>query len=261
MDERIQDLFGWAATCLSICFYFYPFFPFLNILKGKLNYEDSPGILVTSIYINSFCWYIYGDTIFSDPIKICNFIGAFISFFYMLIYLAYEIKKYTVDAILNILIIFTGSYAVYKGFTIMIDDDTIIGKICFGTSCLVFFTPIQIIYRVTKEKNYNIIPIYLATSSLFSSCFWIIHGVFIKDLYIVFPNLIGIILAKIQIFIFLKYKRKYPGIGETESSSTIGIETNENEKERKEEGSNRDDEDAPAKEKEKSVKIVSRIDN
>ena len=245
-----------------MCFYFSPIFPFINVLKGKLNYEDTPGILVISIYINSFCWYIYGDTIFSDPIKICNLIGVSISFFLMVIYLAYEIKKYMVDAILNISIIFTGSYAIYKGFTIMIDDDTIIGKICFGTSCLVFFTPIQLIYRVTKEKNYNLIPIYLSCASLLSSCFWIIHGVFIKDLYIVFPNVIGIILAKILIFIFLKYKRKYPGIGERESSSTIDIETNENEKEKekKEEESNKDDEEAPATEKEKPIKIVSKID-
>ena len=261
MDEKSQDLFGWMATCFNMCFYFSLIFPFINVLKGKLNYEDTPGILVTSIYINCFCWYIYGDTIFSDPIKICNLLGGIISFFLMLIYLAYEIKKYTIDAILNILIILTGSYAVFKGFTIMIDDDTIIGKICFGTSCLLFLTPIQIIYRVMEEKNYNLIPIYLANVSLFSSCFWIIHGILIKDLYIVFPNVIGFILSKIQIFIFLKYKRKYPGIGERESSSTIGIETNEKEKEKNEEYINKDDEDVPTTEKEKPVKIVSKIGN
>ena len=260
MDEIVQDAFGWVATCLTMSFYISPIFPFINVLKGKLNYEDTPGVLVTSIYINCFCWYIYGDTIFSDPIKICNLIGAMISFFLMLIYLAYEIKKYTVDAVLNILIIFTGSYAVYKGFTIMIDDDTIIGKICFGTSCLVFFTPIQLIYKVSKEKNYNLIPIYFSCATFFSSCFWIIHGVFIKDLYIVFPNVIGIILSKIQIFIFLKYKRKYPGIGEREASSTIGIETNENEK-KEDDNINKDDEEAPTTVKEKPVKIVSKIDN
>lgn len=260
MDDIIQDSFGWVATCLNMFFYFSPIFPFINVLKGKLNYEDTPGVLVTSIYINCFCWYIYGDTIFSDPIKICNLIGAIISFFLMLIYLAYEIKKYTVDAILNILIIFTGSYAFYKGITIMIDDDTIIGKICFGTSCLVFLTPIQLIYKVMKEKNYNLISIYLTCVIFFSSFFWILHGVYIKDLYIVFANVIGIILSTIQIFIFLKYKRKYPGIGEKECSSTIGIETNENDK-KEDDNTIKDDEDAPAKIKEKPVRIASNIDN
>ena len=82
MDEIFQDLFGWAATCLTLCFYCSPILPFINVLKGKLNFEDTPGILVTSIYINSFCWYIYGDTIFSEPIKICNLIGVIISFFF-----------------------------------------------------------------------------------------------------------------------------------------------------------------------------------
>ena len=128
----------------------------------------------------------------------------------------------------------------------MIDDDTIIGKICFGTSCLIFLTPNSV---------------YIETS-LFSSYFWKIHGVFIKDLNIVFPNANGIILAKVQIFIFLQYKGKYPGIDGRESSSIIGIETNENEKEIKDEdNTNKGDEETPVTNKEKPAKIVSKVDN
>ena len=65
----------------------------------------------------------------------------------------------------------------------MIDDETIIGKICLRASCLVFFAPIQVICRVTKSNNYNLNPIYLSYTSLFSSRFWMILGI-VKKIYI-----------------------------------------------------------------------------
>ena len=209
------------------------FFSYINVFKGKISYEDTPGIVVTVSYANCFCWCIYGKLIYSNQIKICNLIGAVSSFFLISIYLLYESKKYTLDAILNSIIIIAGLYAIYRGFTIVIEDDSIIGKICIGISCLVFLSPIQIIYRVLREKNYNLIPIYSAY--------------------------ISIILAAIQILIFHIYKKRYTTIGEKESSSTIGIESNENNK--KGDMEIKIEDESQSKMEAKPVKIISKMDN
>ena len=260
--EKVQEAFGWVATCLTMCFYISPVIPFINVFRGKLNYEDTPAIIVSTSYVNCFCWYIYGDMVFSDQIKICNLIGAISSLVLMCIYLAYEVRKYTVDAILNALIIITGSYAVYRGLTIIIDDDAIIGKICNGTALIVFLSPIQLIYRVVKEKNYNLIPIYTAWVSLASTGCWVTYGIFLSDFYVVFPNAIGIVLAITQIVVFLNYKRKYPGIGEVNYTSTIGIENTGNEEGKKEEDTSiSNDEENHKDMKEKPVKIIAKDDN
>ena len=257
--DKVQEIFGWVATGLTMCFYISPIIPFINVFRGKLNYEDTPAIIISTSYVNCFCWYIYGDMIFSDQIKMCNLIGAISSLVLICIYLAYEVRKYTVDAILNALIIITGSYAVYRGLTIIIDDDAIIGKICNCTSLIVFLSPIQLIIRVIKEKNYNLIPIYTAWVSLASTSCWVTYGAFITDLYVIFPNAIGILLAIIQIIVFLNYKRKYPGIGDRESSSTIDIVTTGNDEGKKEESSNIKEDDENEKNiKEKPVKIVGK---
>ena len=233
--ENLEDAFGWVATCLTMCFYISPVIPFINVIKGKISYEDTPGVLVSASYVNCFCWYIYGDMIFSDQVKICNGIGAISSLCLICIYLVYEITKYTLDAILNALIILTGSYAVYRGLTIVVDDDAIIGKICNCTAIIVFLSPIQLIYRVFRENNnYHLIPIYTAWVSVFSTGCWIMYGILIKDIYILIPNIIGLILGIIQIVIYTIFKRKYPTIGERErDTSTIDIENNgiENSKE------------------------------
>lgn len=255
--DSLEDVFGWVATGLTMCFYISPVIPFINVFKGRLNYEDTPAILVTASYVNCFCWYIYGDMIFSDQVKICNGIGAISSLCLICIYLAYEIRKYTLDAILNALIIITGSYAVYRGLTIVVDDDAVVGKICNVTSIIVFLSPIQLIYRVVREKNnYFLIPIYTAWVSLLSTSCWITYGIMISDVYIMIPNIIGVILAVLQICIYIYFKKKYPTIedrGRERETSAIDIDNTIDD--RKETSNIKDDEDISKNTTEKPVTI------
>jgi len=260
--DNLEDIFGWAALCLNMCIYLTPVLPFINVLKGKVSYEDTPGVLVSSTYVNCFCWYIYGDMIFSDQVKICNCIGSIISLCLIVIYLVYEIRKYTLDAILNALIIITGSYATYRGLTIVVDDDAVIGKICNVTSIIVFLNPMYLIYKVIREKNnYILIPIYTAWVSLFAHGLWVIYGIIIKDVYLMVPNVIGIVLSIIQICIYIIFKKKYPTFGEREKdTSTIDIENTGND-DRREDTTIKDDEEIQNSSKGKPVKIVSKLDN
>ena len=167
--DTIQESIGWIAGCFNICFYLTPIFNFIKVLKGKVNFEESPGVYVTTCYVNCFIWFIYGDMIFSDQVKISNMIAALINLIFMLIYLAFELRKYFVDAILNTLILITGSWACYRALTIVIDDDRVVGDICIGTTIIIFISPIQILYKVFKEKNYNIIPVFSAIIYLFTT--------------------------------------------------------------------------------------------
>ena len=125
--DTVQEYLGWAACGISVLYYIAPIFPFLQVLKGKLNFEDTPGVFVTTCYINTFVWYIYGDMIFSDQVKYSNMVASGISLVLMVIYLIYELRKYLVDSILNTLILITGTWAVYRALTIIIDDDIIFG--------------------------------------------------------------------------------------------------------------------------------------
>jgi solute carrier family 50 protein (sugar transporter) len=260
--NNLEDIFGWAALCLNMCIYLTPVLPFINVLKGKVSYEDTPGVLVSATYVNCFCWYIYGDMIFSDQVKICNCIGAIISLCLIVIYLVYEIRKFTLDAILNALIIITGSYATYRGLTIVVDDDAVIGKICNVTAIIVFLNPMYLIYKVIREKNnYILIPIYTAWVSLFAYGLWVIYGIIIKDVYLMVPNVIGIVLSIIQICIYIIFKKKYPTFGEREKdTSTIDIENTGND-DRREDTTIKDDEEIQNNSKGKPVKIVSKLDN
>ena len=253
--DNFQEMCGWIGCGLNILYHLAPVFPFLRVIQGKVNFEDTPGIFVSTCYVNSFIWYIYGDMIFSNQIKYSFCCTSCISLCLMSIYLICELKKYLVDSILNILILVTGTWAVYRALTIIIDDDRIVGKICICTSIIVYLTPAQMLYRVIKEKNYMFIPIYPAIIYCFACCSLITYGILISDYYIIISHSIGILVSLAQICIYFSYKRKYPAIGEREFSSTIGIETTGNESSVKEETSIKIDEESQVN-KEKPVKIV-----
>jgi uncharacterized protein with PQ loop repeat len=180
-------------------------------------------------------------------------IAALINLIFMLIYLAFELRKYFVDAILNTLILITGSWACYRALTIVIDDDRVVGDICIGTTIIIFISPIQILYKVFKEKNYNIIPVFSAIIYLFTCLFWFVYAIFIKDFYLAFPNLLGIILSAVEIAVYINCKRRYPGIGEI-TTGTIDIVSGGNDENKKEETPIKIDEGKP-------VKIVNKLDN
>ena len=252
--DTIQESIGWIAATFNICFYLTPTLNFVKVLKGKVNFEESPGVYVTTCYVNSFIWFIYGDMIFSDQVKISNMISALINLIFMLIYLAFELRKYFIDAILNTLILITGSWAVYRALTIVIDDDRVVGDICIGTTFIIFLSPIQILYKVFKEKNYNIIPVFAAIIYLSGCLSWFIYAIFIKDFYLAFPHVLGVILSGVEIAVYVNCKRRYPGIGENGASGTIDIVSGGNDDIKKEETPIKIDEGKP-------VEIVNKLDN
>jgi uncharacterized protein with PQ loop repeat len=233
MDKN--ELVAWTAAALSLVYYISPIVPFFDVLKGKLYFEDSPGILVTCCYVNCLVWFIYGKLISNIQIKYSNLISGCFCIVFLTIYLCYEIRKYLLDTILNALILISGTWSIYRIFANIIEDDQVVGKFCFGTAMVLYIFPVYIIYRVIKEKNYFLIKIYASTAYLFACISWVIYGYLITDNYIIYPHAIGAVLYFILIIIYLSYKRKYPLIGKKNLSSTIGIEIGGNEEGRREE--------------------------
>jgi uncharacterized protein with PQ loop repeat len=263
--DWVQDTFGWAAAALTLFFIITPIIPFYNVIKGKLNFEDTPGQYITANYLNYFCWYLYGDLLYSFQLKYCNLVGTIVSGILLSIYLYYEVKKYTADAILNGLILVSGTYLIYVTLTNIIDDDKIIGTICIVTYLIVLAFPARIIIKVLRNKNYYIIQFCSSWLSMLISSCWVIYGVLYDEIYIVFPHIIKIILDMIQITIFVNYRRKYPSIriGDKEdmngTSSTV-FENNDNDIiTKKEDSENKGDDDANSNLKEKPVKIVEKM--
>ena len=223
--EKIQEIFGWVAFGLTTITFCFPIPPYIKVLKGQIDYEETPSFLACSLYINYFCWSVYGDMIFSNQLKYCFCIGSIIIACLMLIYLYFEIRKFLVDTILNTLILITGSYALYRTLTIIVDDDRNVGKICLSTNLLAYFTSVQTIYKVIKDKSYILISIKSCLITICSTICWTIYGCIISDVYLIVSFIISSVICLAQIILYFYFKRKYPMFFEKGNSNTsIDIE-------------------------------------
>jgi solute carrier family 50 protein (sugar transporter) len=262
MIVDLEDTVGWIGCGITTCFFVPQLTPFIKILQKKLYFEDAPGFFISICYSNCFLWMIYGDMIFSDPVRITNMIACFICFIAMMIYLIYETKKYLIDSILNFLIIFMASWSVYKYLSIEIDDDKVVGNLAICSSIIVHLYFSYTIYKVIKEKNFMLINFTPTAIYFVSSLLWLAYGVITKDLYMVIPNSMGVVISLIEIIIYINYEKKYPAI------STVDVEGNTNEEIKKEESEIKNIEDNksedPKEEPEpepQPVNIINQNDN
>lgn len=255
-----EKIFGWVGICLSSCFYCSLVIPFFNVFRCKKSFELTPINFINIIYIDCLSWYIYGDKILCNQIKLCHCIGGITSLSLIIIYLCFEIKKYLIDTILNCIILILGTLVVQKGLSFVIEDINIVGKICVGIKIITFITPIIMICKVNKEKNYILISSYNIISYLVACIGWAVFGKIINNFNIMCSYSVGIAFGFIQFLVYMNFKKKYPRY--SGPSSTIGIESGSSEEPKKDESTTINiDEESQERAKEKPVKIITRIEN
>ena len=189
---------------------------------------------------------------FGNKIGICSTLSL------MAVYLGFELKKYTVDTILNILILVLGTLVIHKGLYVIVEDTQVIGKICIVTKLITFYSPMLLLFQVFKDKNYKSISLRNAVLYFGASLAWAIFGKSVNDINVICANGCAAVLCLIQIIVYKFFQNRYAD--NNESNKTIGIESSQNDEQKKEEEFNYDEE-KQNKLKEKPVKIISKVDN
>jgi len=222
-----ENIFGWVAASCSVSYFLTLAFPFLKVLLCKLNYEDSPITKVVTIYLDCLTWFFYSKKIQNEPLCICNIIGGIICLSSIFIYLIFEVRKYTVDTILNTLILIVGTLIIHKCLQEIVEESKTVAKFCVIAKIITYYIPTTTILRAINEKNFLHISIINSLTWLTSCIGWAVFGKLINNIYILASNLIGIIISLIQIVIYFNY-RQYYRLGKPTSviSTDIGDSNN-----------------------------------
>lgn len=208
MDIALDDVFGWVVSSTSIVYYLCPIFQFFSVIQGKIKYEDAPGIFVLFSYFSNFMWFVFGLMLYSKPLYLPNLICSMLSGIFLLVYLRFELKEYFADAVLNLLILISSTWAIYRALAVIIDDDDIVYYICLIANALVYLSPLQLISRAFKENNYNLFPIHSAYVALLHCPLWIVYCLKQKEYPIIFVYAAGICSSIAQIYYRQKVKDK-----------------------------------------------------
>ena len=206
--KLVGDIFGWIGSVISVVFFIVPCVPFYKLIKEKITYKETPGVLLICSVINCIFWVVYGVKLGLTQSFITNAIGAIITTVWICIFLIFWVKKHalkSVGFIVLTLVVFVGIFCVFY----YVVPPTVTGYCAMVFNVLMYAAPGEKIYTVIKTKNHNLIPIYSTIAAFVNSACWLIYGIAYSDINVIVPNGLGLFFAILQVTIYLVIKYKY----------------------------------------------------
>ncbi|KAI6692412.1 hypothetical protein NL676_020122 [Syzygium grande] len=90
-----------------------------------------------------------------------------------------------------------------------------VGWICAAFSLVVFAAPFSIMRRVIKTQSVEFMPITMSFLHTLCATTWFFYGLFVKDMLIAIPNILGLLLGITQMILYLIYKDGNKEMAET----------------------------------------------
>jgi solute carrier family 50 protein (sugar transporter) len=202
----VGTIFGWAGTIIATYFYLAPVVPFMQVLTNKLNYKDSPGVLLIMSFMNCILWADYGLVKNDFMVYFANGIGGTITLVWITIYLIFLGKKNLLLAVgynFGLIVVVVLIMIIF-----FIIDYNITGYIAMIFNVLMYAAPGEKIYRVITTKDYKLIPIFSTMGGFACSLCWLMYGIYQQDWKLYVPNALGLAFAILQIVIYLIYYLK-----------------------------------------------------
>ena len=206
-NDKVGDIFGWVGTGISTFFYIAPVVPFLKLIKGEINYKESPGILLICSFMNCILWGDYGLLIDRFIIYFANGVGGVITLIWIVIFIIHFVEKKFAMALLYNIILITAITGLALLFFFIVPYE-VTGKIAMVFNVLMYASPGEKMITVFKTGNYKLIPIWSTLGGTACSGCWMIYGIYSNDWNQIIPNGLGVFFSIIQIIVFIIYKLK-----------------------------------------------------
>uniref|UniRef100_A0A7N0TZ86 Bidirectional sugar transporter SWEET n=1 Tax=Kalanchoe fedtschenkoi TaxID=63787 RepID=A0A7N0TZ86_KALFE len=144
-----------------------------------------------------------------------NAIGCVIELVYLTIFLIFasrEARMFTVKLILasnvgalGLIILITVVFVKTNAMRV-----TIVGWTCAIINLAVFAAPLSIMKQVITTRSVEFMPFSLSFFLTLCATAWFFYGLFVKDLYVAVPNVMGFILGIVQMTLYMIYKNAKP---------------------------------------------------
>lgn len=181
-------------------------------IRRRKNTDEITSLPFLMGFIGSSFWLRYGMLVSEIAMIAVNIAGSFLMFCYLVFYVCYTKSKLCILFQIVVEILVIDVMCVLVEIYSCIDLKSCITKDVLGLFSMFFNVvnfgaPLAGIAHVIKHKCCDTLPLPLCTANLLVSSQWCAFGVLKNDIYIIIPNAAGIVLALIQMSLFLIYPR------------------------------------------------------
>lgn len=205
-------VFGILGNISSFVVFVAPIPTFYRIWKKKST-EGFDSLPYLAGLFSAMLW-IYYASLKSDAFLLItiNAFGCFIETIYIALYITYAPKQakmftWKVLSLLNFggfCAILLLSHFLTKG-SLRVE---VLGWICVAFSLCVFVAPLSVMRLVIRTKSVEFMPIHLSIFLTITAVTWLLYGIFLKDIYVAIPNILGFVFGMLQMVIYAIYKNK-----------------------------------------------------
>ncbi|KAK7295870.1 hypothetical protein RJT34_18784 [Clitoria ternatea] len=203
--------FGMLGNVISFLVFLAPIPTFYRIYKKKSteNFQSLPYLVAL---FSSMLW-LYYALVKRDAFLLVtiNSFGCVVEMIYIVLYITYATKdarKLSVKLFLAMnvgsfaLILLVTQFGVHGPLRVQV-----LGWICVSISVSVFAAPLTIVAQVVRTKSVEFMPFNLSFTLTLSAVMWFGYGLFLKDICIALPNVLGFVLGLLQMLLYIIYRK------------------------------------------------------
>lgn len=212
--------FGILGNLISFLVYLAPVPTFYRIYRKKST-EGFQSVPYLVALFSATLWLFYALLKQNAVLLITiNTFGSVIETLYIAMYIVYATKasrKFTIKLLgfmnfgLFSLILVLLQYVVHSQYRV-----SVLGWINVAISVGVFAAPLSIVAQVIRTKSVEFMPFSLSFSLTLSAVMWFAYGLFLKDICIALPNVLGFILGLLQMLLYAIYRNRKQVIDDQE---------------------------------------------
>ncbi|XVF11445.1 hypothetical protein REPUB_Repub08aG0028200 [Reevesia pubescens] len=205
-------VFGILGNVVSFMMYLAPLPTFYQIYKKKTS-EGFQSIPYVISLFSAMLWIYYGLLKKDAMLLIATSpFCVLMQTFYIVTYFYYALKKEKIVTVKLILLFNVFGFGVIFLSTFFLQNPLtrlhILGYICMAFNLCMFVAPLGILRKVIKTKSVEFMPFTLSVFLTLAAVMWFFYGLFIKDMNVAIPNVLGFIFGILQMILYAVYKNQ-----------------------------------------------------